>query len=253
MLRILLLLLTLTLLPLPVGAEDAPLAFADDLTGQYVWPVGSTPEEASYTYEFTYPQIAGDSLLAITINNVFEYEATDALGFECPMIGSSHDPSLGQMQVALEYTVTHLSAEYLSVRIDKEVRVGDTATHTVKAFTFMLTGDSAGTVTSLPYLLGLVEASENDEWLLDRQTAKTETTAREMVWAMIEEAMAEDGSPIWSDTTFETLEWVFYPEEDFYLDEDGRLVFFLQENTIAPSEAGEFFYPISMDDMLDEL
>lgn len=251
MLRMLLLLLTLTLLPLPVGAEA--LSFADDLTGQYVWPEDSSLEEASYVYQFTYPQIAGDSLLAITINNVFQYEATDALGFECPMIGSSHDPALGQMQVTLNSTVTHLSEEYLSVRIDKTVRIGEETTHTVKAFTFMLTGDSAGTVTSLPYLLGLVEASENDEWLLDRQTAKTEACAREMVWAMIEQAMAEDDSPIWRDTTMETLEWVFYPEEDFYLDEAGQLVFFLQENTIAPTEAGEFFFPILMEDMLDEL
>lgn len=251
MLRMLILLLTLTLLPLPAGAE--PLSFADDLTGQYVWPEGSSLEEASYIYQFTYPQIAGDSLLAITINNVFQYEATDALGFECPMIGSSHDPALGQMQVTLDSTVTHLSEEYLSVRIDKEVRLGDETTHTVKAFTFMLTGDSAGTVTSLPYLLGLVEASENDEWLLDRQTAKTEACARNMVWAMIEQTMAEDGSSIWSDMSFDTLEWIFYPEEDFYLDEEGRLVFFLQENTIAPTEAGEFFFPIPMDDLLDEL
>lgn len=252
MLRILILLLTLTLLPLPAGAEEV-LSFADDLTGQYLWPEGSTAESASYIYEYTYPQIAGDDLIAITINNVFLYEATDALGFECPMIGSSHDAALGQMQVTLDYTVTHLSEKYLSVRIDKTVRVGDDVTHTVKAFTFTLQGNNAGTVTSLPFLLGLVADTETDEWLIDRQTAKADTCAREMVWDMLEDARQADGKAFFSDLSAETLEWVFYPEEDFYLDADGRLVFFLQANTIAPAEAGEFLFPIAVDDMLDEL
>lgn len=252
MLRILVLLLTLTLLPFPAGAEET-LTFTDDLTGQYVWPVGSTVEDASYIYEYTYPQIAGDSILAITINNVFQYEATDALGFECPMIGSSHDPAEGQMQVRLDYSITHLSPDYLSVRISKQVNVGDQSTLIIKAFTFALTGDNAGTVTSLPYLLGMVESTENDEWLIDRQTAKADSCARQMVWDMIEKAMTDPASTIWPDLTFETLEWGFYPEEDFYLDEEGQLVFFLQANVIAPVEAGHFYFPISVEDMLDEL
>lgn len=252
MLRMLLLLLTLTLLPFPAGAE-AVLTFADDITGQYFWPEGSTAETASYIYEYAYPQIAGDDLLAITVNNVFLYEATDALGFECPMIGSSHDSALGQMQVTLNYTVTHLSERYLSVRIDKAVRVGDDVTRTVKAFTFTLQGDNAGTVTSLPFLLGLVADTETDEWLIDRQTAKADTCAREMVWDMLADAMQADADAFYNDLSAETLEWVFYPEEDFYLDADGRLIFFLQENTIAPAEAGEFLFPIAVDDMLDEL
>ena len=49
------------------------------------------------------------------------------------------------------------------------------------------------------------------------------------------------------------FENAFYPEEDFYLDAEGNFVFFIQEDIIAPKEAGQFFYTITLEDLLDEL
>lgn len=252
MFRLMILLLALTLLPMPCIAE-APLTFAPDLTGVYTWPEGAPESEASYIYRYTYPQLAGDETLSLTINNIFQYEATDALGFECPMTASDHPAELGLMEVRLQYTITHLSTQSLSVRIDKQVMVGETASHIIKAFTFSLTGANAGRVTSLPYLVGLVKSGESDEWYIDRQTAKADACAREMVWALIEKDMAAEGSPIYGDLTFEEFEWSFYPEEDFYLDADGNLVFFLQAGSIAPAENGHYTYTITLEEMLDEI
>ena len=252
MFRLLILLLALTLLPV-CGMAEAPITFTDDLTGVYTWPEGSSEDEASYVYRYAYPQVAGDSELALTINQVFRYDADDAVGFECPMNGSSHDPALGQMVVSLHYDVVHLSDEFLSVRVDKQVTIGETVSSVVKGYSFMLTGVEAGTVTSLPYLLGVIAPEETDEWYLDRQTAKADACAREMVWALIEKNMKVEGSPIYEDLTFEEFEWGFYPEEDFFLDTEGNFVFFIQEGMIAPAEAGQFFYPITLDEMLDEI
>lgn len=250
MFRFLTLMMVLLFMPMS-GLAEAPLTFTDDLEAVYTWPEGSTVEEAAYVYRAVYPQIAGDSALAMTINNVFQYEASDALGFECPMIGSGHDVSLGQMQVTLDYEITHMSSEYLSVRVNKQVVVSDMVSCVVKAFNFRLTGEKAGTVTSLPYLLGLMKPGETDEWYVDRQTLKANTCAREMVWTQIEKDMK--AGVIYDDLTFEEFEWGFYPEEDFYLDEEGNFVFFIQENVIAPQEAGQFFFTISMDEILDEI
>ena len=252
MLRILLLLLALMLLPI-CGMAEAPITFAEDLTGVYTWPVGASEEEASYVYRYSYPQIAGESELAMTINEVFRYEADDALGFECPMNGSAHDVSLGQMEVVILYEISHLSDEFLSIRVDKTVSVGDAVSHIVKGYSFMLTGVEAGTVTSLPYLLGVIAPEETDEWYLDRQTAKADACARDLVWMHIEKDMKADGSPIYEDMTFEEFEWGFYPEEDFFLDGEGNFVFFLQEGMIAPVEDGQFFYTITLDELLDEI
>lgn len=252
MFRLLILFLALTLMPI-AGLAEAPLTFAEDIAGVYTWPEGSSEAEASYVYRYAYPRAEGTSTVALTINNIFLYEESDALGFECPMIGSSHPAEDGQMEVVIEYEITHLSDEYLSVRIDKTVTVGADITRTVKAFTFALTGPDAGTVTSLPYLLGVIEQGETDEWLIERQTAKADTCARDMVWALVEDAMGEEGSLIYADLAYEEFEWGFYPEEDFYLDEEGNFVFFIQENIIAPTEAGQYFFTVSLDELLDEI
>ena len=252
MYRVFLILLALTLLPLS-GMAEAPLTFADDLTGVYTWPEGSSEEDASYVYHYTYPQLAGESDLAMAFNYIFEYEATDALGFECPMNGSSHPAELGQMQVTISYTITHQSKDFLSVRIDKEAAVGDDVSTVIKAYTFTLTGPNAGTVTALPYILGLLEQGETDEWYIERQTTKADDCTRELVWMQIEKAMKDESSLIWDDLAFVELEYGFYPEEDFFMNEDGDLVFFLQEDVIAPPEAGQFFFPITLDELLDEI
>ncbi len=252
MIRLLITLMLLCLLPLSSLAEF-PLTFSEDLTGEYCWPEAASAEAASYVYRYAYPQIAGDSELALNINTVFNYEVTDALGFECPMIGSSHPAEEGQMQVDLAYDITQQNDKSLSVRIDKTVTVGEQISRIVKGYTFALTGEKAGMVTSLPYLLGLLKDNETDEWYIERQTAKADACARELVWALIEKDMKQEGSLIYPDITFEEFEWGFYPEEDFFLNDDGDLVFFLQEGVIAPAEAGQFFYTVSMDDMLDEI
>lgn len=252
MYRLMILLLALTLLPMVCLAEP-PITFTDDLTGVYTWPEGASVEEASYVYRYTYPRVAGESELALTINQVFQYEADDALGFECPMNASAHDPALGQMEVLISYEIVHLSEEFLSVRVDKQVTLGETVSNVVKGYSFMLTGMEAGTVTSLPYMLGVIAPEETDEWYLDRQTAKADACARGLVWMRIEQDMKADGSPIYEDMTFEEFEWGFYPEEDFYLDAEGNFVFFLQEGMIAPVEAGQFFYTIPLDELLDEI
>ena len=131
--------------------------------------------------------------------------------------------------------------------------VGESVIRVVTAHTFPLTGERSGTVISLPFLLGILDRQENDEWLIQRQTAKVDACVREMVWAQIEEAMRQEGSAIYPDMTFEEFEECFYPEEDFYLNEAGDLVFFIQEGTIAPREAGHFVFTITMEELLDEI
>lgn len=252
MFRLLILFLALTFLPLS-GTAEAPVTFSDDISGVYTWPEGASEAEASYVYRYHYPQMAGDSSLAMAFNYIYQYEASDALGFECPMTGSDHDPSLGQMQVDVSYEITHQSNAFLSISITKVVQIGESVSGIVKAHTFSLAGENAGTITSLPYLLGLMDADETDEWYIERQTAKADACARDMVWALIEKARQNPELQIYEDLTFEEFEWGFYPEEDFFLDKNGDFVFFVQEGVIAPPILGPFFFTISMYDLLDEI
>ena len=57
----------------------------------------------------------------------------------------------------------------------------------------------------------------------------------------------------YDDLTYETLENVFYPEEDFFLDENGDPVFFLQEAMVAPQTEGILYFPFTLEELLDEI
>ena len=103
---------------------------------------------------------------------------------------------------------------------------------------------------------GLIKTGQDgkvDTWLQDRQTAKADNCVRELVWAEIERMMKSGDVPFYDGLTFEELEAAFYPEEDFYLDENGDPMFYLLENTVALPEAGILLVPISLETLLDEL
>ena len=69
--RYLLPLLLLMLLTLPALAEK--YEFADDLTGEYLYPAGSDESTATYIYRYRYPQLAGDDEIAAMFNTCLLY------------------------------------------------------------------------------------------------------------------------------------------------------------------------------------
>ena len=102
-------------------------------------------------------------------------------------------------------------------------------------------------------LLGILAPDENDEWLQEYQTEKVEKLVREMVWNMIEE---NEDDIDYNDLTEEDLEALFFPSEDFYLDENGNPVFYLQPYNIldeVPEGTDLFTFPIALEDIQDEL
>lgn len=243
-------LIALALLLALTSASAETITFADDLTGEYIYPADASEEDARYIYRYCYPQLAGESDLATLINTTYAYTASDAVGFEAPMLATDVQEGDPQKLVQITYEVTCITEEYLSVAIYKRVTVDENTTTVVNGHVFSLTGGKAGMITSLPYILGLLEAGETDEWYLDRQTAKADACVRELIW---ERLQSEYGSILYDDLTFEEFEAGFYPEEDFYLNQDGDPVFYLMAGSVAEEEEGLLFISISMDELLDEI
>ena len=74
-----------------------------------------------------------------------------------------------------------------------------------------------------------------------------------MVWNMIEE---NDAGIDYGGLTEDYLEGIFFPEEDFYLDENGDPVFYLQPGDVyeeVPEGTDLLTFPIALEDILDEL
>ena len=106
---------------------------------------------------------------------------------------------------------------------------------------------------ALPYLLGLLQSDETDTWLQDRQTAKADALVREMVWDRLGDLTAENPEIRLPETMEEeALDYAFFPEEDFYLDETGNPVFYLQPG-FAEGTDELLCFPISIEEILDEM
>lgn len=249
--KLLLIALAMILMITTALAEPLPLT---ELSGVYCYPKDADEASAAYVYRYAYPQVAAEDDAALTINEFYAYLVEDAFGFAVPMAVEALDP-MSDVQAAtnIRSEITCNNGEYLSVKVTSESLTGAAASYIVSGHTFSLTGEKAGTVTSLPYLLEILEPGETDEWLLDRQTAKADDLVRGLVWDVIQEQMADGAVDYYEDLAFEQFAACFYPEEDFYMDGEGNLIFFIQEAYIAPAASGIFYFPFSIEELMDEI
>ena len=234
-------------------AVAEPLSYTMDLAGTYCYPEGCDEPDAAYIYRYAYPLMAGDDQVSLMINEFYTYMVDDALAFAVPMAAEEVAMDGIQSYTNISSEVTCNSDDFFSVKITNESFMGAATSNVVSGHVFARSGDKAGTVVSLPYLLGILNADETDSWLLDRQTAKADTMVRTLVWDIIQEQLADGLIAYYDDLTYEVFEGNFYPEEDFYLDESGSLVFFLQEGTVAPVSEGVLYFPFTMEELLDEI
>ncbi len=238
---------------LPLSALAEPLTLGAGLSGAAFYPEGSDEATAQYIYRYAYPTVEGDSEVCMMINEFYAYLVSDALGFAAPMAAEEVYGSGVQAYTAITAQVTCSNSSFFSVRLLNESFLGAAASSIVSGHVFALTGDKAGSVVSLPYLLGILSADETDTWLLERQTAKADAMVRALVWDVIQDQLAGGTVAYYDNLTFETLEGCFYPEEDFYLDADGNPVFFLQEGAVAPVAEGALYFPFTLEELLDEI
>lgn len=224
-----------------------------DNAGEVYCPEGSDSQTAQYVYRYQYPLLENTGETAQMINSFYDYLISDAKDFMIPMTFETLEGSPVQSYTAITSQVMCNNADYFSVLVTTESFMGAETSQILAGHTFALQGAKAGTCISLPYLLGLLEADESDTWLQDRATAKADQLVYDLVWSIIEEQKAEGIIAYYDDLTREELEAQFYPEEDFYLDETGNPVFYIQPSYIASSAEGVLTFPFTMEELLDEL
>ena len=221
-----------------------PLTLAADLAGTAEETLN---ERAKYVYTYAYPQAEPSDESAEAINAFYQYRVDDTLNFEVPMNADYYrgqDPEK-DVTVDVSYRVTCNSDAFFSILITTR----QDGLTTCAGHTFSRTDVRAGSTVALPYLLGLLETGEKDTWLQDRQTARADALVREMVWERLQET---DGAELYDGLDRESLEYGFFPEEDFYLDETGNPVFYLEPG-FAKDGGEPLLFPISIAEILDEM
>lgn len=204
-------------------------------------------DRADYVYTYRYPQADPEDPAAEAVNAFYQYRADDAKGFEIPMNADYYrttDPA-EDVVVSIDYEITCNNDDFLSVLVRS--RQGELINY--MGHTFSRKGLKEGNTVALPYLLGLLENDETDQWLQDRQKEKADRLLREMVWERLPEAT---GGLVPEDLDEETFGYAFFPEEDFYLDGTGNPVFYLQPGVAEDSDR-LVTIPISIEEIMDEM
>ncbi|MBR4082123.1 MAG: hypothetical protein IKK21_10100 [Clostridia bacterium] len=246
-------LLALVLIACMLPLSTLAVELGEDVTGTVCWPEGTDETTAVYVYRYAYPTVAGEDDIAGLINENFAYMIEDALAFKVPMTGETLESTDVQAYTNELSRITCNNDEYLSVLVVSEAFLGAAAQEVYYGYTFSLTGLRAGQVTSLPRLLGILKDDEEDTWMQERQTRKANELVWGLVWGIIEEQQREGLITFDPDLSFEMLQQDFYPEQDFYLDENGNPVFFIQAATIASAADGVLTFPFTVEELLDEL
>ena len=248
--RFLSIVLILVLSALPVLADPLPLLedYAEDIVIPYD---ESDPSAGIFSYSYRYPHVDEEADGGMEINVFFSELLDYELGFTMPMIQDAFEGF--DSSTVITYTVTCNNDDYFSVLIRKEEVNPDISRTSWNACVFSRKNGSPGVTYTLPKVLGILSSNESEEWLQNRQTEKTNSLIREMVWDMIENN--PDGLD-YGDLTEETLSYIFFPEENFYLDDNGDPVFYLQPADVfaeVPEGTDLFIFPIALEDILDEL
>ena len=237
-------------LSVAVSALADPFALLDDCTGSIVVQYDENDLSAGrFEYSYRFPQVDGDAEGGAAINAFYLSRANDLESFTIPMDQNTFwGPD---MSTVVDYRVTCNNDEFFSVLIRKEKRIGERTAVTWEGHVFSREHPNPGSTYTLPKFLNILDPEENEEWVQELQNENANTVVRQLVWNMIQEN--ENGIDYDPDYTEEYLAEDFNPEEEYYLDENGAPVFYINPGVAAPDEVGLLIFPISLEDILDEL
>lgn len=230
-------------------ASAQPLALNQSLVGEAAYPEGSTVDNAKFLLTYAYPQVAAETETDKNINTYYQEMADDLLKETAPELydqasGATDMDASAYMHI--NYQVSANTDDFFSVVLSREEFMGVAESQTIQANVFARKGDNAGGLVTLPAVLGFSDEDELDA------TNLVDTVYR-LVWDIIVEQMQAGTVEYFEELTEENLFSEFYPESDFYLDEQGNIVFFIQPSTIASGAAGLLTFPFSPAELKSEM
>ena len=249
-------LLLAALFLVPSALAD-PLSLGEDLTDTVTVLYNGEDESGGlYRYTYRYPSaLDGDDLSAVCVNEFYRKKVQEYTSDYIPSLADYYAGQSQSVSVDVSYEVTCNNDDYFSVLIHRTETVEGETIESWEGNTFSRTSTIIGSVSSLPKLLGILDDGESDEWLEDRQSRKVWEALCTLVWDAICEN--PDGIPFYPDLQEDELEYIIDPvlslDQDFYMDAEGRLVFFILPGRAAPQEAGLITFTFTLEDRRDEL
>jgi hypothetical protein len=234
---------------LVTSALAQPLTEAAPLGGERLYPEGAASENALYVFRYACPQFTADTDAATAVNAYFASLAADMAAAGVPDAVDGLPVPEGAEGPAyytqLDYLITANTDDVLSVLLQSRQFLGNAETESWTAVVFALSGVYAGQPLSLSQATGLEQDAEDGSG--DSYAAGL---VYGLVWQIIQEQRAMLTRDYFPELTQADLESVFSPESDFYVDENGNFVFFVQSGMIAGEVDGILTYPFSLSELL---
>lgn len=237
----------LVFMAMPAYAQ--PFDMGQPLAGEEAYPDGSTTDNARFMLTYSFPQIVPVTEEDAVINTFYQEAVDDLVQMTAPMLYDEVAESIGQDVTAyldVSCQVTANTDDFFSVLVTQEQFMGASVGQMVQGNVFARKGDGADGIVTLPYVLGF---SPDDEV----SATSVIDTVYNLVWEIIVEQMKAGSVDYFEELTQENLFAEFYPESDFYLDEQGNIVFYIQPAALASAAAGVLTFPFSPAEIMSEM
>ncbi len=250
--RLTLLCALLVLLGITAAAAE-PLRLDDDLAHTVTIPYDeSDPAAGSYSYSYCFPHADESDPRAVQVNTLFEQKAELLEYGLIPMIAGGYMDDRIPFQLEMTYRITGSNDQYFSVLFIRRMVIDGSEEISWEGSTFDLLNGEIDSTFDLPRLLGILKTGAQSEFMENRQVEKASQAVRTLILDMIDEN--PDDIP-YDDREFtdDYLKDMLFPEEDFYLDETGNPVFYVEPGILADESLGYLTFSIPLQDIRDEM
>ena len=162
--RLLALLILAALLAAALPAAADPLPLDGDLEATFVVPYdGVDPSAGALTFSFRYPRVSADDPEASLVNSFYAGKAEE-LETNVYFLADGYADAGRSVSISISYRITCNSDDYFSVLIIRDSVTGDVTRTRWEGNTFSRKSGTPDVAFDLARLLGLVAATEQDEY-----------------------------------------------------------------------------------------
>lgn len=231
------------------AAAADPLVLTQDYNDTVtVYYNGTDASDGSYSYSYAFPHASVPEvtteeadLSAASVNRYYEKRIQEYTVDYIPNQADYFASQYQNVSVDVNYQIMCNNDDFFSVLLHKAENIDGEIEETWEGNTFSRSSEMVGQLTSLPKLLGILDAGESDEWVEDRQTNRIWEVVCTLVWNAIQSNPDNlDFDPF---LTKEDLEYIITPEysldQDFYIDENGDVIFIILSRFILSGQTSE--------------
>lgn len=219
-------------------AQEMGLEPALPISGKQIL-TANDPDSSQISLFYSYPQFIAESEADESINRFFRQKAG-------AMLKERQDAEQPGHQ-EITYKLAMNTKRYVSVLLYTRTSTARGEYEQLNAYTFARDGVYAGQVLTLSQVLGLEQETEAAGETL------AESLCYDLVWQIVERGMEDMDGDYLEDLNQEKLCQALHPEQDFYLDEEGNVVFYIQPGEIAGEIAGTLLFPFAPAELLSAM